>query len=123
MAFRKISQLPEALSLEANDLFLLSDMLGLTSRRIRVETLGQVFGTYDLNGRYREGSSWEITRDSDGFVTTVATQIGSVTKTYTFNRDMDSSVNSVQITTSDSSYTKTYTFVRSEGVVTSIQIT
>lgn len=123
MAFRKISQLPEALSAEAEDIFLVSDLLGLTSRRISVETLGQVFGTYDLNGRYREGSSWEITRDSDGFVTTVATQIGSVTKTYTFNRDLDSSVVSVSITTSDSSYTKTYTFVRSEGVVTSIQIT
>jgi hypothetical protein len=123
MAFKKVSDLTQATGIDLQDLFLLSDMLGLTSKKLSFETLQNSLNVSDLNGRLQEGSSYTINRDSEGLVSTIETTFGSVTKTFTFARDVNSYVSSVNIHNSDDSYDKTYTFVRdSEGVVTSITI-
>lgn len=123
MAFKKVSDLTQATGIDLQDLFLLSDMLGLTSKKLSFETLQNSLNVSDLNGRLQEGSSYTINRDSEGLVSTIETTFGSVTKTFTFTRDVNSYVSSVNIHNSDDSYDKTYTFVRDpEGIVTSITI-
>lgn len=127
MAFKKISDLVEALEISPEDLFLLSDMVAASSKKVTFATLSgslsQEINVNDLNGRFQEGSSYDISRDGDGLVSSISTTFGAITKTFTFSRDLESNVSSVNVHNSDNSYNKTYTFVRdSEGVVTSILI-
>lgn len=123
MAYRKVSELVEALEISQQDLFLLSDMLGLTSKKITFDTLSNSLNTPDLNGRYQEGSAWTINRDAENLVSSLSTVFGTVTKTFTITRNSESQVETVNIHNSDDSYDKTYTFVRDvEGIVTSISI-
>lgn len=123
MAYKKISQLPEATEVNQNDLLLISDILGSLSKKLPFSTLSTTLNTPDLNGRFQEGTSYTINRDAEGLVSTITTTFGTVTKTFTFTRDIDSFVSSVNIANSDASFNKTYTFNRdSEGVVTSVTI-
>lgn len=124
MAYKKVSDLLQATEIQQQDLFLLSDMLGLTSKKVTFNLLADSLNTTDLNGRLAEGSSYTINRDINGLVTSITTQLpDSVIKTFTFTRDMNDSVSTVNISNSDSSYNKTYTFVRdADGLVTSINI-
>lgn len=123
MAFKKVSDLVEALEISQQDLFLLSDMLGLTSKKVTFDTLSTALNTSDLNGRFEEGSEWTINRDTEGLVSSLSTVFGTVTKTFTITRNSESQVSTVNIHNSDNSYDKTYTFVRdAEGIVNSISI-
>lgn len=123
MAYKKVSQLVEALGIDQSDLFLLSDMLGLTSKKVTFQTLSGSLNTTDLNGRFQEGSSYTINRDSEGLVSSITTTFNTITKTFTFNRNSDSIVTSINVHNSDNSYDKTYTFVRNgDGIVTSILV-
>ena len=124
MAYKKVSDLLQATEIQQQDLFLLSDMLGLTSKKVTFNLLSESLNTVDLNGRMQEGSSYTINRDVNGFVSSITTELpNSVTKTFSFTRDVNDLVSTVTIHNSDSSYNKVYTFVRdSEGLVTSINI-
>ena len=123
MAYKKVSELNQATVVHDNDLFLLSDMLGLTSRKLTFATLGQSLNTPDLNGRFQEGSEYLVSRDGEGLVSSISTQFNGITKTLTFVRDSDSIVTAININNSDASYDKTYTILRDEnGLVTSISI-
>jgi hypothetical protein len=86
--------------------------------------LANSLNTFDLNGRFAEGNSFEINRDSEGLVISITTTLpNSVIKTFSFSRNIEGFVDSVNIQNSDLSYNKTYTFVRdSEGLVTEITI-
>ena len=78
----------------------------------------------DLVGRYAEGSSYVMNRDSEGFVGTIITDFGGgLTKTWTFSRDVNGIVQTINIHKSDNTYDKTYSFVRNpDGFVSSIAI-
>ena len=123
MIYKKLSDLVESLVLAQDDLFLMSDVVGHESKKIKFSTLTQEFNTYDLNGRFQEGSGYTINKDSEGLVSSITTTFGAVTKTFSFARDVDSNVSSVTIHNSDSSYNKVYTFHRDgDGMVTSVSI-
>jgi len=124
MAYKKVSDLLQATEIQQQDLFLLSDMLGLTSKKVTFELLSESLNTTDINGRFQEGSSYEINRDVNGLVTSITTELpNSVVKTFSFTRDGNDLVSTVTITNSDMSYNKVYTFVRdSDGLVTGMDI-
>jgi hypothetical protein len=78
----------------------------------------------DIQHRYSEKTSYTLSRDSEGFVNTIVTPLSlSVSKTWTFARNPEGLVATVNIHMSDNSYDKTYTFNRDlNGLVTNIVI-
>ncbi|MFA5071314.1 MAG: hypothetical protein WC511_02975 [Candidatus Pacearchaeota archaeon] len=78
----------------------------------------------DIQHRFSEFSAYTINRDPDGFVgSIVAPLFGGVDKTWSFTRDINGMVQTINIHKSDNSYDKTYTFNRTtDGFVTSVVI-